>query len=138
MIGEKNDDEKLINELLLIMYKNKADYTNTFCLLMNENIKKNNMHNDVNYSNWYKRWKERREANNNSLKESLKLMRSVNPLVIPRNHKVEEVLEAASMDDLQPFNDFLEVLKKPYENQTNTDNYIAPSFEKKYQTFCGT
>ena len=108
--------------------------------MLTVNIKKNNMHNDVNYSNWYKRWKERREANNNSLKESLKLMRSVNPLVIPRNHKVEEVLEAASMDDLQPFNDFLEVLKKPYDDKLKIIAYQSPPAPSKnaYQTFCGT
>jgi uncharacterized protein YdiU (UPF0061 family) len=67
-------------------------------------------------------------------------MRSVNPMVIPRNHKVEEVLEAANKDDLNPFHDFLKVLEKPYENQIKNNNYQSPSppSEKKYQTFCGT
>ena len=67
-------------------------------------------------------------------------MRSVNPLVIPRNHKVEEVLKEANNGNLKLFNDFLKVLEKPYEKQTKTNNYQfpAPSSEKKYQTFCGT
>ena len=67
-------------------------------------------------------------------------MRSVNPLVIPRNHKVEEALKEANNGNLNPFNDFLKVLEKPYEKQTKTNNYQlpAPSSEKKYQTFCGT
>ena len=41
-------------------------------------------------------------------------MRSVNPLVIPRNHKVEEALEAANNDDLNPMKNLLKVLEKPY------------------------
>ena len=53
---------------------------------------------------------------------------------------MEEVLEAANKDDLNPFYDFLKVLEKPYENQIKTNNYQspAPPSEKKYQTFCGT
>ena len=49
-------------------------------------------------------------------------MRSVNPLVIPRNHKVEEVLDEANNDNIEPFNKFLEILDKPYS-------------EKKYNKF---
>ena len=57
-----------------------------------------------------------------------------------KDHKVEEVLKEADNGDLNPFNDFLKVLQKPYEKQTKTSNYQfpAPSSEKKYQTFCGT
>jgi len=53
---------------------------------------------------------------------------------------VEEVLEAANKDDLNPFHDFLKILEKPYEKQIKTKNYQspAPPSEKKYQTFCGT
>ena len=42
-------------------------------------------------------------------------MKSVNPLVIPRNHKVEEALNAANQNDLKPFLKLLEILDNPYK-----------------------
>ena len=69
----------------------------------------------------------------------MKLMRSVNPLVIPRNHKVEEALKMAEKGDLKYINQFIEVLKKPYLQQKKINDYQFPSnFNKNYQTFCGT
>jgi len=140
LIGEKNNDEKLINNLLSLLHGQKADYTNIFCSLMNEDVQNDKIFNNKEFVDWHKEWKERLSKNNNSTKESLKLMRSVNPIVIPRNHKVEEVLEAANKDDLNPLHDFLKVLEKPYENQLKTKNYQSPPppSEEKYQTFCGT
>ena len=140
LIEKKNNDEKLINDLLSLLHEQKADYTNTFCSLMNENIQNDKIFNNKEFIDWHQKWKECLAKNNNSTEESLKLMRSVNPIVIPRNHKVEEVLDAANKDDLNPFHDFLKVLKKPYENQIKNNNYQspAPPSEKKYQTFCGT
>jgi uncharacterized protein YdiU (UPF0061 family) len=140
LIGEKDNNEKLINDLLSLLHEQKADYTNTFCSLMNEDVQNDKIFNNKEFIDWHQKWKECLAKNNNSTEESLKLMRSVNPIVIPRNHKVEEVLEAANKDDLNPFHDFLKVLEKPYENQSKTNNYQspAPPSEKKYQTFCGT
>ena len=140
LIGKKNNDEKLINDLLSLLHEQKADYTNTFCSLMNEDVQNDKIFNNKEFIDWHQKWKECLAKNNNSTEESLKLMRSVNPIVIPRNHKVEEVLEAANKDDLNPFHDFLKVLEKPYENQIKNNNYQspAPPSEKKYQTFCGT
>ena len=113
-----SNDQILIMELLTWMHNNKVDYTNTFCFLMNEKIflimkfitmkaflfgKKNG--------------KSRLKLNNNSQEKYLNLMHSVNPMIIPRNHKVEEALTAANDGDLEVMNKLLAVLKKPYENQ---------------------
>ena len=67
-------------------------------------------------------------------------MKSVNPLVIPRNHKVEEALEAAYNNDLVPFNRLLTILKKPYDMHYNISTYQIPNKDnlKTYKTFCGT
>jgi len=140
LIEEKAEDEKLINDLLSLMHKNKADYTNTFCSLIDENAQKDEMFNNKEFIDWYKKWKKRLIENNSSHEESKKLMNSFNPQIIPRNHKVEEVLEAAHRDDLKPLNDFLKILKNPYEKQPNTKNYQSPPppSKKKYKTFCGT
>ena len=140
LLGEDSKDENLIIDLLSWMHQNKADYTNTFCFLMNENIQENKIYKNEGFISWKKQWQERLKLHNNSPEKFLKLMRSANPLVIARNHKVEEVLKEANNGNLNPFNDFLKVLEKPYEKQTKTNNYQfpAPSSEKKYQTFCGT
>ena len=66
-------------------------------------------------------------------------MKKNNPLVIPRNHKVEEALEAAEKNDLKPITQLLEILKDPYTQKEDTLNYQIPSrSDEKYQTFCGT
>ena len=66
-------------------------------------------------------------------------MRSNNPLVIPRNHKVEEVLDAANKNDLIPLHNLLKVLKKPYERPKIKEYQATPPISgKMYKTFCGT
>ena len=66
-------------------------------------------------------------------------MRSVNPLVIARNHKVEEVLNEANKGNLKFINQLLEILNKPYIEQKNILNFQIPSpSSEQYKTFCGT
>ena len=140
LFGDEPNDESLIFNLLSWMHQNKADYTNTFCFLMNESFASNDIYKNQDFMNWKKQWQNRLSIKNNSLEKSLKLMRSVNPLIIPRNHKVEEALKAANNDDLNPINNLIEILKKPYQIQEKNSEYCYPSPEsdKKYQTFCGT
>jgi len=67
-------------------------------------------------------------------------MRSSNPLVIPRNHRVEEALDGANSGDLKPTINLLKILEKPYEDRKEINEYQspAPPSDKKYKTFCGT
>ena len=140
LFGQDQKDQVLIIDLLTWMHKNKADYTNTFCFLMDENFQYNKIYNDENFLTWKERWKERLKLNNNTPEKYLRLMKSVNPLVIPRNHKVEEVLESANGDDLSPLKKLIKVLEKPYEKSNQNIDYQspAPDSDKKYKTFCGT
>ena len=138
--GEKKEDESLIGVLLSLMHNYKADYTNTFYSLMNNESKKDKMFQSNEFIKWNVNWNKRLEKNNKSHEECLKLMHSNNPLVIPRNHKVEEALKAANNQDLKPMLKLLQVLEKPYEKQKAINDYRspAPASDKKYQTFCGT
>ena len=140
LFGQDPKDLVLILDLLTWMHKNKADYTNTFCVLMNENVQKNKIYEDENFIIWKKRWEERLKLNNNNPEKFLKLMRSVNPLIIPRNHKVEEALESANNNDLSPLIKLIKILEKPYDKQQENIDYQSPAplGNKKYQTFCGT
>ena len=138
LFGENINDRELINNLLSWMENNKADYTNTFCYLMNIRVNDSEIYNDKSFINWLDVWKKRSLMNNGSKEKQLDIMLNVNPSVIPRNHKVEEALTAANNDDLKVMNKLLSVLDKPYENQKDIEEYQSPSDNKNYQTFCGT
>ena len=140
LFGEDPKDQVLILDLLTWMHQNKTDYTNTFCFLMNEKIENDEIYNNENFHIWRKRWQDRLKLNNNTPEKYFKLMRSVNPSIIPRNHKVEEVLEAANNNNLKPMKNLLNILEKPYENQNKIFEYQSPApiSNEKYQTFCGT
>ena len=139
LFGADEKDKFLILDLLTWMHQKKIDYTNTFCHLMNFKIQKIKNYEDNIFQNWKKRWQKRLSTNNNTPEKYIKLMRSVNPLVIPRNHKVEEALHEANQDNFIPINQLLEILNNPYTEQKNIIEYQIPSISnEKYQTFCGT
>tara|TARA_B100000029_G_scaffold448120_1_gene470395 strand:- start:725 stop:2203 length:1479 start_codon:yes stop_codon:yes gene_type:complete len=141
IFGEETKDKELIEDLLKWMKQNKVDYTNTFCSLGKTDVKKNKHFQDSNFINWYKRWESRLADNKKTKEESLILMKANNPLIIPRNHIVEESLEAVTnTGNLKPLNLLLNYIKKPYTNQPGiSDLQIVPKLNgKKYITFCGT
>ncbi len=69
-------------------------------------------------------------------------MKAVNPFVIPRNHRVEEALAAASdRDDLAPFEQLLAAVRRPYDDAAELALYAEPApavVTARYRTFCGT
>ena len=139
LFGVDEKDKLLILDLLTWMHQKKVDYTNTFCHLMNENIEKDKDYEDKDFQNWKIRWYERLKTNNNTPEKYLKLMKTVNPLVIPRNHNVEKVLAEAEKDNLKPITKLIEILKDPYTKKNNINDYQNPSnSDENYKTFCGT
>lgn len=133
----EDQDEELITELLDLMHEYSADYTNTFLDLGQKELPAEEFYISEDFSNWHNRWVERLQQEGG---DSFALMRSVNPAVIPRNHKVEEALQAAERDDLTPFHHLLEAVTNPYESGENLKPYQTPPNpkEKVLQTFCGT
>ncbi len=139
LFGEDISDKKLINDLFNWMEKYKVDYTNTFCHLMGVKINDNEYKND-NFLEWSNEWKKRSGLNNSSKEKQIELMKKTNPIVIPRNHKVEEALTEADKGNLEKINKLIVILKNPYGDQKGIEEYQgpAPISNKKYQTFCGT
>ena len=132
-------DKFLILDLLTWMHQHKADYTNTFCYLMNEKIQNDKIYTNYHFKIWKKRWQERLKKEKNIQDKSIELMKKNNPIVIPRNHKIEEVLNAAQEDNLKPYLRLLEILKKPYSSREGLKDYQTLSnSNEKYKTFCGT
>jgi len=133
----EDQGEELITELLDLMHEYSADYTNTFLDLGQKELPAEEFYISVDFSKWHNRWVKRLQQEGG---DSFALMRSVNPAVIPRNHKVEEALQAAERDDLTPFHHLLEAVTNPYESGEYLKPYQTPPNpkEKVLQTFCGT
>jgi uncharacterized protein YdiU (UPF0061 family) len=94
---------------------------------------------------WLARWRSRCKSEGGpalAWSERAERMRRVNPAVIPRNHRVEEALSAASeQDDLAPFRQLLAALRRPYEETPDQAEYTEPAGAEVtacYRTFCGT
>ncbi len=138
LFGEDKNDLTLINKLLDWMKNNNADYTNTFCHLMGIKIDDEVYIND-DFKSWTNEWEKRLKLNNLSDRH-LELMKKTNPVVIPRNQKVEEALADADKGNLETMNKLLKVLSNPYSDQENINEFQKPATigSKKYQTFCGT
>jgi uncharacterized protein YdiU (UPF0061 family) len=139
LFGEDKNDRKLIDDLLNWMEKHKIDYTNTFCHLMEIKIDDNTYKEEA-FITWFEEWKKISKLNNSSKEKQIELMKKNNPIVIPRNHKVEEALSEAYNGNLEKMNKLNNVLKNPYSNQEDIAEYQvpAPMTDEKYQTFCGT
>ena len=140
LYGEDKGDKDLIIELLNWMHLNKADYTNTFIFLMGKPIKNLKIYNNKSYEVWKNKWIKRVKLFNNSLDKSIELMKLNNPMIIPRNHKIEEALLLAENGELSLFNRLLEMLKKPYYVNNIDLEFMSPNLNinENYKTFCGT
>ena len=138
LFGEDKNDQTLINKLLEWMKNNNADYTNTFCHLMGVDID-NEIYKHDDFKVWANEWQKRLKLNNSSEKH-LELMKKTNPVVIPRNQKVEEALADADKGNLETMNKLLKILSNPYSDQENIIEFQKPTpiGNQKYQTFCGT
>ena len=138
LLDEEAGDIDLINELLILMQKNKADYTLTFRHLSSDAILKDAIFEDVSFKAWYKKWLYRIQKQKKGEGTSRVMMLKHNPAVIPRNYLVEKALSLAVADqDYRLLNDFIAALQKPYED---SKLFSEPPLEedKSYQTFCGT
>ena len=138
LFDENPSDIDLINELLILMQKNKADYTLTFRHLSSNAIVNDTIFEDESFKAWYKKWLNRIQKQKEGEERSKLMMLRHNPVVIPRNYLVEKALSLAVQDqDYRFLNDFIAALKKPYED---SKVFSEPPLEedKSYQTFCGT
>lgn len=141
IFNEELEDKALVIELLDIMQKNNADYTNTFRALTFDNRSDIVMNDTSEFTQWYENWQERLKRQSQSKDSSHQLMKDSNPAIIPRNHRVEEALEAAvKQSDYSVMEKLLNVLSNPYAHSPEQEDYSMPPGPSKepYITFCGT
>ena len=144
----KGDDE-LAQSLLSCMAENRADFTLSFrrlCSLKRDGTEADDAMRELfadgsAFDQWVVRWRKRLATEGRSDLERQTDMRCVNPAFIPRNHRVEQVIRAAEDDgNLVPFDELVNVLAAPYEDQPGCEWFETPPHSEEIvrQTFCGT
>ncbi|KIL40019.1 hypothetical protein SD70_16550 [Gordoniibacillus kamchatkensis] len=131
IFNEEPQDESLIEELLSMMHKYDADYTNTFRALTFDKPEGAVLFETAEFARWHEQWEARLGRQQEPKASSQQLMRSSNPALIPRNHRVEEALEAAvKQGDYSVMKRLLDVLSSPYAHSPEQAEYCtvpAPS-----------
>ncbi|KQI72685.1 hypothetical protein AN191_06660 [Loktanella sp. 5RATIMAR09] len=128
------DDRALINDLLDLMAKDGADFTNTFANLNAADARDQFINRDA-FDAWAASWQRRKSAS------AAQIMAQANPQIIPRNHRVEEVIQAGRTGDYAPFHALLAAVTAPYAPLTEATARFAraPSKDEMVtRTFCGT
>jgi uncharacterized protein YdiU (UPF0061 family) len=141
IFNEEEQDESLIEGLLSMMQKYRADYTNTFRALTFDLHEETVLFGTPEFAHWHELWQARLGRQQEPKASSHQLMRNSNPALIPRNHRVEDALEAAvKQGDYSVMEQLLHVLSSPYAHSPEQADYCtlpAPS-SRPYRTFCGT
>jgi serine/tyrosine/threonine adenylyltransferase len=140
-------DAGLANDWLALLHANGADFTLAWRRLADaaagdEAPLQALIADAQGLQDWLARWRERCAAEGAAPQQRAQAMRRANPWIIPRNHRVEEALAAASEhEDLGPFERLLAALRDPYEEHPERAVYAQPApaaLTACYQTFCGT
>jgi uncharacterized protein YdiU (UPF0061 family) len=147
LVSAEDGDADLISQLLAAMQKAQADFTLTFSAISraastpSEAASLRELFDDVaEIEPWLGDWHARLSRDPQTAAERAETLRLANPEFIPRNHRVEAALQAATAGDMQPFHQLLTVLQRPYERQPEFAEYALPPppTEAAYKTFCGT
>jgi uncharacterized protein YdiU (UPF0061 family) len=138
-------DQQLFDDLLKIMHAHHIDHTSLFralaSLLRGTSSPLRSVVEAAAFQPWIERWHARIAAESRPTEVVAARMGQTNPVYIPRNHLVEEALDAATAGDLAAFERLFTAVTNPFEPRPGYDRYAEPapeSFGRSYQTFCGT
>jgi len=139
------DVGNMIDELLVALRAQNIDFTSFFralssAMLGNTASVRSLFHDPASFDAWAAHWHAEVKRQSPDLGVTACAMDRVNPVYIPRNHKVEEALTAATGGDLEPFRRLLEVITHPFDDRPGFESYAvtAPPGTPRYRTFCGT
>ncbi|UFJ40357.1 YdiU family protein [Brevibacillus humidisoli] len=141
IMNEEPEDQSLVGDLLSMMQQYRADYTNTFRALTFDQLEGTDLFCSKDFTEWHERWQARLGRQSESKESSHQLMKNSNPALIPRNHRVEEALEAAVEEgDYSVMEQLLDVLASPCAHSPEQAEYaiLPPLSDQPYRTFCGT
>jgi len=143
------ENNSLLEALLSLMTSAGADFTLTFRRLSELANPEQKSHSSIaeifelpeSFAPWLQQWSARLAAENIDAETRQQMMFAVNPVFIPRNHLVEEVIAAATTkNDFEPVNRLVDVLAKPYDYDPALARYALPPTPEQVvaETFCGT
>lgn len=144
---QQEDDNALIQELLSAMAHNRVDFTLLFRRLADaiepgsDATVRELFVNPLEFDEWAVKWRARLQLDAQEIPARRAAMLAANPAYIPRNHRVEAMIEAAvEREDYGPFQELLQVLSRPFDEQPQFKHYQAPPApdERVLATFCGT
>ena len=141
---EEEGDYELAKGLLDWMKEVGADFTSSFTALT-KRIETGRAEGPLSFGgaplrSWLDKWDARLERQPKNKTEVAGLMRRANPVVIPRNYRVEEALAAASRGDFSVMHRLLDALRNPFIETSENEPYCDAPLPggAPYRTFCGT
>lgn len=141
IFNEEDQDASIVEDLLNMLEKYQADYTNTFRALTLEKPEDTVLMETPEFKQWYEQWQARLGRQQETKARSLQLMRDSNPAIIPRNHRVEDALDAAvDQEDYSVMERLLNILSNPYAHSPEQVEYckLPEQSNQPYRTYCGT
>ena len=143
--GSNKSNQSLLRRFLKIMLDNESDYTITFrtlpkVLLEDSNEFFEQFHNKKELHLWLEEWKAAINAENNDINTLVGNLDQINPVYVPRNHQIQDVIDQAYNNDFSKMLEMVEVIKNPFNDKEEYFSYKeAPIDDQKVQrTFCGT
>jgi uncharacterized protein YdiU (UPF0061 family) len=141
--SQQPSDRDLIQKWLRYLEDEKLDYTLSFRQLANQvdqDTGLDSFERTKAFQDFFEHWQERIHHQSLDAQTIQERMNRINPVFIPRNHKIEEVIEAGLKDDFSLFHEMSRVLQNPFEEQKEFSSYqLAPGPGETVQaTFCGT
>src|SRR5829696_450948 len=129
---EHDGDPTLIDDLLELLRTQRVDYTSFFRALSpavaeDAGRARSLSLDPLSFDAWAERWRSRLASEGADARGVVEAMNRVNPAYVPRNHRVEEALAAATADDMRPFQSLLAVLARPFEERTGLEPYAGPA-----------
>jgi len=146
--GDASDDAALAADWLALLQSQQVDFTLAWRRLADaaagdESALRALFADTAALDGWLSRWRERVARDGGSASERAERMRRASPWIIPRNHRVEAALAAASSSDrdLAPFEQLHDAVRRPYDEAPGLAFYAEPApadVTARYRTFCGT
>jgi uncharacterized protein YdiU (UPF0061 family) len=132
-------DKSMIDDLLDLMAAGQADFTNIFRALAAGNAR-DQFDDPAGFDVWETRWRTRLAVENSTLAQQQTLMNKTSPAIIPRNHRIQEMINAAVEGNYTPFERLNAALSRPFDQSGDYDDLKRPPTDEEvvHQTFCGT
>lgn len=132
------NDEKLIFQMLDIMQRYEADFTNTFRALAEGAMPNESLFESAEFKEWEQEWLARLESQGSTIAEARDFMKTVNPAVIPRNHVVEQAINEFVEGEPALFLQLLQAVTKPYTAADAKFTEPPQDDEPPFVSYCGT